>query len=595
MLRRVLPVLLSLTLVAMAAAVPTAAPAAAAAAPYTCLPGHGLMNVNTSAALMAGTLALGDGRTVSIGTTGDTAWARSSFDAGTTRLLASMSWANVLIRESARTGNPAYLDRARAFAADFVRDNPAGGGARPADTWTPMYTGQRTSFLACLTVQRPNDTVAASWLTAHGTWLAAPANHGGAWNQGLEAAIGLLGAGCRLGRADFRTTASSRLASMITQSVDAQGAFLEQAPGYVGFVHGRWQLAAAKLQECGQPVPPAIAERLPKMLDFAAWATAGNGRLLQIGDTFSDAPPAIAGTASQYAATQGAAGTPLTGRDAVYPAAGYVFGRTSWTPFTSGIHWSMRFGPGRAHHGHYDHQSVTLTSGTRPVLVEAGHSGYASEPQRLWQRSPEAHNVAVLPGVSFSGAAATPLTRQATGTGWHWYEVSDTAYANSPRTRGVYVDPDLGFLLVQDRVNRPTSGAVQQLWHLPAGTRTELVGRSRASGLSADGRTQTVVLQVPLPGDVLPKGATTAITGQVRPYQGWVSTKNTEFVAAPTVVTARVGTSARMVTLVVQVPTGTVVTASAAASGRSNVVTVDVGGRSTQVGISAGGGMWRVG
>ena len=49
-LRRVLPVLLSLTLAAVAATVPSAAtaPAAAAPAPYTCLPGHGLMSVNTA-------------------------------------------------------------------------------------------------------------------------------------------------------------------------------------------------------------------------------------------------------------------------------------------------------------------------------------------------------------------------------------------------------------------------------------------------------------------------------------------------------------------------------------------------------------------
>lgn len=587
--------LLTLTLAAVAVTVPSAttAPAAAAPAPYSCLPGHGLMSANTAAGLMAGSLALGDGRTVSIGTTGDTVWARSSFDAGTTRLLASMSWANLLIRETNRTGNQAYTDRARAFAADFMRDNPVGAGARPADTWTPMYAGQRTSFLACLTLNRPNDTTAASWLTAHGTWLNAPANHGGDWNQGLEAAIGLLGAGCRLGRADFRTTAGSRLGSMITQSVDAQGAFLEQAPGYLGFVHGRWQLASTKLSECGQPVPPAIAERLPKMLDFGAWATAGNGRLVQIGDTFSDAPLAVPGTASQYAATQGASGTPLTGQDAIY-SAGYVFGRTSWTPFTSGIHWSLRYGPGRAYHGHYDHQSVTLTSGTRPVLVEAGHSGYASATQRLWQRSPEGHNVVVLPGVSFSGAAATTLNRTAAGADWRWYEVADAAYAKSGRTRGTYVDPNLGFLLVQDRVSRPTSGLIQQLWHLPAGTSMQFSGRSAAIGTSPDGAMQTVVLQVPLPGDVLPRGATTAITGQASPLQGWVSTKNNEFVKAPTVVTARGGTSARMVTLVVGVPTGTSVSASVVASGSTYAVTIDVGGRRTQVGISAGGGMWKI-
>lgn len=592
MLRRAVLALLALALAAVTVTVPAAPPAAAA--PYSCLPAHGLMSVNTVEGLMAGRLALGDGRVVPIGTTGNTTWARSTLDVPATRLLASMSWANLLIRETARTGNPVYLDRARAFAADFVRDNPPGGGPRPADTWTPMYTGQRASFLACLTVHRPRDTAAVQWLSAHGAWLAKPENHGGAWNQGLEAAIGLLGAGCRLARSDWRTTASSRLDAMILQSIDAQGALNEQAPGYGGFVHGRWQMVAAKLQECGLAVPPAIAYRLPRLLNFLAWSTGGDGKLVQIGDSFSVAPPAVPGSTSQYAATSGASGTPGKGLDAVY-SAGYAFGRSTWSPFSSGIHWSLRFGPGRNYHGHNDHQSVSLTSGPRPVLVDGGHSGYSNQTQRLWQRSPEAHNVVVLPGVRFNGAAPTALTRRSAGTGWRWYEVSDTAYASSPRTRGVYVDAATGFLLVQDRVSRPTVGGIQQLWHLPAGTTTQIVGRTRAVGRSADGRMQTVVLQVPLPGQTLPPGATTTVSGRTAPMQGWVSRKQYEMVPAPTVVASRSAKAVRMVTLVVAVPTGTAVNAVATTGGTGYVVTVDVGGRRTRVAISSGGSMSRAG
>lgn len=594
MIRRALLALLALSLVGATLTVPAPAPAAAAAPAYSCLPGHGLMSVNSAKDLMAGKLALGGGRVLSIGTTGDTSWARRTMNASDTRLLASMSWANVLVREYTRTGKTAYLDRARAFAADFMKDNPVGAGPRPVDTWTPMYTGQRASFLACLSLQLPKDATVRSWLASHGGYLARPANHGGAWNQGLEAAIGLLGAGCRLNRSDWRGTAASRLGTMITQSVDAQGALNEQAPGYVGFVHGRWQLAATKLAECGQPVPAAIAQRLPLLANFAAWSTAGDGRLVQIGDTFSEAPPVAAGPAVQYAGSAGKAGTPLKGLDAVY-SAGYVFGRTTWSPYSSGIHWSMRFGPGRAFHGHDDHQSVTLTSGTRPVLVEGGFSGYSNAAQRQWQRSPEAHNVVVLPGTKFAGTAATRYVRGDGAASWRWYEVTDTAYTSSPRTRGLYVDAEAGYLLVQDRVGRASSGAIQQLWHLPTGTRTQIAGRTRATGTSADGKMQTVVLRVPLPGEVLPRGALTQVTGRSKPLQGWVSRTQNEMKAAPTVVATQVGRTARMVTLVVGVPTGTAVNASAARSGKGYVVTVDIGGKRSRVGISAGGGMWKAG
>jgi hypothetical protein len=65
--------------------------------------------------------------------------------------------------------------------------------------------------------------------------------------------------------------------------------------------------------------------------------------------------------------------------------------------------------------------------------------------------------------------------------------------------------------------------------------------------------------------------------------------------AAPTVTATRAGLSARMVTLVVAVPTGTTVNAVATTAGTGYTITVDVGSRRSQVGISKGGGMWQIG
>ena len=168
------------------------------------------MSANTAAGLMAGrsrSATAGRCRSAPPATPRGPA---STFDAGTTRLLASMSWANLLIRETNRTGNQAYTDRARAFAADFMRDNPVGAAlARP----TPGPRCTRASARRSSPAELNRRTTPGRDLADRARHLAGrAANHGGDWNQGLEAAIGLLGAGCRLGRADFRTTASSRLA-----------------------------------------------------------------------------------------------------------------------------------------------------------------------------------------------------------------------------------------------------------------------------------------------------------------------------------------------------------------------------------------------
>ncbi len=150
---------------------------------------------------------------------------------------------------------------------------------------------------------------------------------------------------------------------------------------------------------------------------------------------------------------------------AVYPQAGYVFGRSGWTPAAS--FYSLRFGPGREIHGHDDHLGVTYYARGRDLIVDAGHYGYAATPYRSWLQSPEAASTLVLPGVPFSAGAATALVADRIGRYGQFYELYDTAFGGDPRYRSVYVSQRPDLMLVFDRAQGGSAtSAYSQLWHL---------------------------------------------------------------------------------------------------------------------------------
>lgn len=553
---------------------------------FSCMPASGLMGLNSPEAVMAGTVTLPQGVKVRIGTTGDVDWDQTRLDKESARLFYSLKWLDPLTREAARAKDPApYLERAQAIARDFLRDNPVGGGADPDDAWNPMYGGQRATVYSCLD-SLDDDPGIQRDLAVHGAWLADPATDPGDWNQAIDPALGLLGAGCRLDRAAWRQQAADRLGRLIEVNIDAQGALNEQAPGYAGFIYDRWGIVADKLEECGQTVPRTIAERRPLLLEFAAWSVTPDGRFAQIGDTYLEAPRVVPGSPTDYVTSGGRRGTHPNGTYKVYDA-GFVFGRNSWTPFAGGMHYSLRFGPGRDFHGHEDHQSVTLAAYGRSVLVDTGHVGYTDPDKRLWLRAPEAHNVLVPRGEQLKFRRPTALVRSADGPGWQFFEVSDQAYGDPVRTRGVLADTQLQALLVQDRTTRPTAGWFDQFWHLPVGSRVTLQGRDRAVARDPSGSLDTHVIQIPLPGQTLPDGATGVV-------DGWIAPAVDRWQAAPVVRTSRTGTSARMVTAVVPVKAGTKVTTSLVTKGSNWIVTISAGSTSRSYGLSAGGSIWVV-
>jgi Heparinase II/III-like protein len=412
----------------------------------------------------------------------------------------------------------------------------------------------------------------------------------GAWNHGLKQDLQLLTAGCAYPAQDFggqpvtwRDHARQQMIDSfepnpLGPAVDAQGVTNEQSTGYANFDLGLWTAAEQDLAACGSWMPGWITARIAQIPTFLAMATQPDGKLAQIGDTYVVGPRDRPGTPLQYAATRGAAGTPPAQRVAVYRA-GYVFGRSGWSPFGDQSFYSLRFGPGRQVHGHDDHVGLTYYARGRNLIVNAGHDGYANTPYRAYLLSPEVNSVLVMPGVPFDFTAPTRLLGENVGADGQFFEFGDTAFDGRSRYRSVYVDQDPDLVLVFDRASG--AGRYQQLWHLDPGLTVTTVTRSYAVA-TAPG-TQLEIRQIPLPGQQIP-AASTQVT------QSWVSHAALQRIPAPVVTMTRTGSSAAILTLIAPSTPGVPITAAVSGASRGWYrLRVQIGGRQLTFLVSAGG------
>jgi hypothetical protein len=472
--------------------------------------------------------------------------------------------------------HPEWLARARAIVDDFAAHHPVNGGPWAADVWNAMYTGIRAQQVACL--QELSGRSVPSLVT-YGRWLSDPSRDPGDNNQGLSYALGLLAAGCDSQNSTWVNAASNRLSQLVTTAVDGEGAVREQSPGYG--VNDATLLVSTQghLRSCVGAAPSAIDSRLANLLTFLAWSTGPRGLLTQLGDTTAAPPPVpphfpfAAGTASEYAATRGAAGTAPDSTYAVYRG-GYVFGRSTWDPFTAATYYSLRFGPARVDHGHNDHQQLTLTAFGHDLLVDSGFNGYSPADYREFLRGPTAHNVVTLPGVAFNPSAATTLTPGPAAATWQSWTVADTAYGGKTRARSVLVDTAHALAVVRDTASRATVGPITQLWHLPIGTHAVAGWNGNALATTADGRVSVHFIQLPFAGRAVPRDSASVVVGRTSPYQGWVSTGLGKKAKAPVVIMRRDVRTAHMLTVIVATPPDTTVTAALVGT----TLTVRIGG-----------------
>jgi hypothetical protein len=405
-----------------------------------------------------------------------------------------------------------------------VADNPDPGTNDGA--WEDHPTSLRTSLLVCMWQRSAGDADLRAWveplIAAHAAALTN--RYVGPWNHGIMQNLALLGAGCALDVPAWRTTAAARLAEGASASIDAQGAITEGAPGYAPFIQSLLRDIGTHLTACELPAPDGLAAQIAAVDLFAAHATRPGGTFAQLGDTNPVTPSAGMGPFSAWVASGGTQGTQPTETVRAYDA-GYIFGRDSWT--NTGQQYTVRFGPGRAVHGHNDHLSLTYWANGYDVLVDPGYSGYADPDYRRWQKSAQAHSVPIVEGATFDPDAATELVGQSAGNGAHTWQLRDTAFAGSERYRSVLVDDAMRLMLVRDDVTSNKKRALRVLWHLDPSWRKERVDNnadsSRATFRSADGRYRATILQLAAPGTRLPANAAKPVKGQQKPVQGYIS------------------------------------------------------------------------
>ena len=591
---------------------PTAPPATdvgtrrmqSAVAPFYACPGFsGIETANPLANLYADKFAWGPYAVYQVGTGGGNInWSLNPYkNASWYMWFHSLRWLGQGI-VAAGKGDLAALTRVNTIAYDWYRDNPYSWKAN-AGAWES--TMHRTNVLICLR-QAILSGLQVTTLPTRYAWVdAALLSHArfltnywsGAWNHGTDESIALFGVGVTLNRSDYKNLAVQRLAAAVTTSIDAQGSTNEQSTGYASFNYSLWGRAITVLQNGGVDPGATMVTRRALLAKWLALATNSLGKLPQIGDTELQATYPWAGTPMEYAGTLGKSGAVEPWRVGVY-SNGYVFGRTGWGAdpargFTGESAYSIRFGPARAFHGHFDHTSITYTARGRDIVVDGGYAAYSAGVWRTWTLGPTAHSVLTTP----MAAALNPVTTLNAYTvkaNAESYQFTDVPGSGISRVRRVLVlkDPDL--IVTWDTASAKTAQAFQTLWHLPADQRATVYSRTTAVAMAPGDTTRTVLFQVPFK-QALPAGATLVKQAQTSPIQGWVYPSSYVRKSAPTVMMARSGRTASILSFVVPVRASGAVTYSTRWSGTTFLVSLNVGGRPATIGITGGGSLYRAG
>jgi hypothetical protein len=500
---------------------------------------------------------------------------------------------------AASQGNADAIAHVTTIVSDWVLDNPYSWKANVGAWESTMH---RTNVLIC-TRQAVLSGLKVTTLPPRYQWLdQALLNHAaflvynwsGAWNHGTDESIALFGVGCTLNRADYKTLAQQRLAAGITTAIDAQGSTNEQSTAYAQFNYSLWGRAVDVLRACGADPGTTITTRRALMAKWLALATNSLGNLHQIGDSEVVRTSPVAGTPLEYAGSLGATGTVPAQRVGLY-SAGYVFGRSGWgtsATFAAQASYSLRYGPGRALHGHSDHMSLTYAARGRDIVIDSGHAGYQNDVWRTWAKSPFAHSSMTTPQTA-DRFPATKLTRYALNSTSDFYEFSDAPGTGISRVRAVLIvrNPDL--VITLDRGSAKTAQQFQTLWHLPSDQKATVYSRTTALAMRAGDDTRTILFQVPY-RQALPPGAILLKQAQTRPIQGWHYPKITTRRSAPTLMFARSGTSASILSFIAPVRATGSVTYRTRWSGTTYVVDLSVAGVRTSIGITAGGSLVRL-
>lgn len=381
----------------------------------------------------------------------------------------NMEYLYCILRAFEETGREAYRDLVMRIVTSWIAAH------RQADSstapWMKHTTAMRAQALAYCsgTIPASDEYVAA--LRQHGAFLAEPANYSGAWNHGFDESLALLAVGATVGEQPWIDLAVRRASEAIETMCDLQGATNEQASVYHFYVWKQFGQFEEELDRCGIEHPVALRRR-PAILDFLVHASQPNGRLVAVGDALETRVPSIPGTPLEYAASQGEQGDVPSRRVQVFDR-GWAFARTGWgidRPFAEESMLTLRFGPGRAVHGHSDHTGFHFFTGGREVVGDAGFSGYANPERRAYELNEFGHSQVVVAGAgAYRATAPSTLVQHTQTPQWTQFVLLDNPYRGVARRRVLTMVDEARCVVVLDDVKVPGDAAIaRQLLHLGA-------------------------------------------------------------------------------------------------------------------------------
>jgi hypothetical protein len=391
---------------------------------------------------------------------------------------------------------------------------PAESGA----AWDGHAAALRCRALSQLLIRFPATTWIRDCAQAHAGFLAAAANYQGAWNHGLDQAMGLLVLAGALGSSSQMSIAQARALDCMMQMIDDDGVTREQSVNYQKYNYYQLCKFIPVLRKHGCKMPASILDRLVKMPHFLRHATRPDGTYEEIGDTIKQEADALR-SLRDVTTLEIQIKPPTSETCYIAKKAGYIFGRRpqKQTSFSSDdTFYSIRFGPGRRYHGHNDHTSLTYHPCGRPLLVDSGVNAFTTQNWKDYYRSPEAHNVVCCEDKRYIAASETYLRSARTLYNCDFFDFSDRPYKAIKRRRRILFVFDPAALLVVDNIEAldKTSGC-QQLWHfapdITAAPLRDCVDL-HSSGFSAR------MFQL------LPFSSISLIKGQSDPLQGWTAT-----------------------------------------------------------------------
>lgn len=370
-----------------------------------------------------------------------------------------------------RTVDDTGDERYRALADRIIHSWIAAHPAAVVDTppWMRHTTAMRAQALSFAAGYIPCTDAYRAALRQHGEFLADPANYSGAWNHGFDESLALLAVGATVGEQPWIDLAVQRASDAIGAMCDLQGATNEQASVYHFYVWKQFGQFEEELDRCGLPHPPVLRRRAA-IVDFLVHASQPDRYLVPVGDSLRTLVPSIPGTPLEYTASQGEEGAPPARRVQVFER-GWAFARTGWgteRPFESESMLTLRFGPGRAVHGHSDHTSLYYYAGGRPIVGDAGFSGYGDPERRAYELNEYAHSQVLVAGAGrYRATAATTLVQHTESAGWEQFVLQDFPYRGVKRSRTISFVHDPECVVIHDAVVVPGEDAVvRQLLHM---------------------------------------------------------------------------------------------------------------------------------